>query len=370
MKAICFLTLLGTSFLSSAQPTLKTKNIIIITTDGFRWQEVFTGADSLLINNEKYTADTSFTKQMYWDETPENRRKKLLPFFWNIIASKGQLYGNRFFNNRVNMKNPYKISYPGYNEILTGYADLFVTKNRPVKNKNRNILEYLNAQPDYKGKVAAFTSWDIFPFIINEDRSKFQVNSGYEMLADDSTIINHKINQVQEIVNEKTGTRHDLLTYISAREYLQAHHPRVLFLGFGETDEEAHKGNYGAYLQKAAMADKMIGDLFLYIQSDSFYKDNTTIIITTDHGRGNTAGTWNTHSTFINGSGETWLAIIGPDIIPAGEMKEEQQSYGNQLAATIALLLGEKFDYSLHTGKPIPLPANGKDKSVTGNSLR
>ena len=94
------------------------------------------------------------------------------------------------------MKNPYKISYPGYNEILTGYADLFVTKNRPLENKNRNILEYLNTQPGYTGKVAAFTSWDIFPYIFNEDRSKFQVNSGYKMLIGDSTIITQKIRKI------------------------------------------------------------------------------------------------------------------------------------------------------------------------------
>ena len=141
-----------------------------------------------------------------------------------------------------------------------------------------------------------------------------------------------------------------------------------MFLGFGETDEEAHKGNYAAYLEKAAMADKMIGDLFSYIQSDTFYKNTTTIIITTDHGRGNTAGTWNTHSTFINGSGQTWLAMIGPDIIPLGEMKEEQQSYGNQIASTIALLLGEKFEH--RAGKPIQLPVDGKDKIVSSNTLR
>jgi arylsulfatase A-like enzyme len=182
------------------------------------------------------------------------------------------------------------------------------------------------------------------------------------MLADDSTIITHEINQVQEIVHEKKGTRHDLLTYISAKEYLQAHHPKVLFLGFGETDEEAHKGNYSAYLQKAAMADKLIGDLFSYLQSDPFYKDNTTLIITTDHGRGNTAESWDKHNLFINGSGETWLAIVGPAITPAGEIKEDQQKYGNQLASTIAMLLGEKFEAPHKVGKAILFPLDAKEK--------
>jgi len=60
--------------------------------------------------------------------------------------------------------------------------------------------------------------------------------------------------------------------------------------------------------------------------------------------------------------------MIGSGIIPLGEMKEEQQSYGNQLASTIALLLGEKFEH--RAGNPIQLPVDGKDKFVTGNILR
>ncbi|MEO7765029.1 MAG: hypothetical protein ABIR78_11750, partial [Ferruginibacter sp.] len=43
------------------------ENIIIITTDGFRWQEVFTGMDSAIANNKKFNQDDSaaiFKK--YW----------------------------------------------------------------------------------------------------------------------------------------------------------------------------------------------------------------------------------------------------------------------------------------------------------------
>ncbi len=40
----------------------KTENIVIVTLDGMRWQEVFGGADSALINNINYTKDTADTK--------------------------------------------------------------------------------------------------------------------------------------------------------------------------------------------------------------------------------------------------------------------------------------------------------------------
>jgi hypothetical protein len=359
MKLTCLLFLSSIPFLLRAQSATKTKNIFIITTDGFRWQEVFTGADSALINNSKYTSDTSITKQLYWDDSVEMRRKKLMPFFWSVIASKGQLYGNRFLSNKVNMRNLYKISYPGYNEILTGYADWHLIPNTAVNNKNTNILEYLNKQPAFNGKVVAFTSWNIFPYIINEERSNLTVNSGYEKLQVSSDSTNDFINLLQETIVEKKHTRYDLLTSLSAREYIQTKHPKIVFLGLGETDESAHSNRYDLYLQQANMVDKLISDLWYYVQTDPFYKDNTSFIITTDHGRGNTTRSWHTHGPFTPGSGQTWMAIVGPDIVSAGEIMETQQLYGNQLAATIARLLGERFEARHPVGNAINLSALG-----------
>ena len=81
-----------------------------------------------------------------------------MPFFWNVIAEQGQLYGNRNLQNKVNVKNIYKISYPGYNEILTGYADPILNPNLRLNNKNRNLLEFLNQQSRLEGKVVVFGS--------------------------------------------------------------------------------------------------------------------------------------------------------------------------------------------------------------------
>ena len=335
----------------------KTKYIFIITTDGFRWQEVFTGADAALLNNNKYTADTSLSREMYWDSSAEERRKKLVPFFWNVIAKKGQLYGNRKLDNKMDVKNIYKISYPGYNEILTGYADLNFIPNTPVLNKNINILESLNSQPAYAGSVVAFTSWNIFPYILNKERNHLPVNSGYENLAEENDSANYTINQVQDSIVQKNHTRYDWLTYLMASEYINMHHPKIVFLGLGETDEAAHHNRYDEYLEKASMVDKMIADLWQMVQTDPMYKDQTTFIITTDHGRGKSTSTWSHHGLFTKASGETWMALIGPDIAPLGEMNNSQQLYNNQLASTIAVLLGTPFISSHQTGKPIYLPA-------------
>lgn len=365
MKLICWLLLFAIPLVSISQNLPKAGNVFIITTDGFRWQEVFTGADAAMIDDQKYTADPFLTKAMYWDDEVEQRRKKLMPFFWNVIAEKGQLYGNRLFDNKVNFKNIYKISYPGYNELLTGYADPRFIPNTKVPNRNTNILEYLNQQPAYAGKVAAFTSWNVFPYILNETRSNFPVNSGYELQeTEDSLSGIDLINQVQENVRVKEHTRHDMLTYLTAREYIKDNHPKALFLSLGETDESAHSNHYDAYLQQAAAVDNMIAQLWYYVQTDPFYKDNTTFIITTDHGRGATASSWHTHGIFTKGSGDSWLAMIGPGITPAGEVKEEQQLYSNQLVSTIAFLLGQKFETTHRIGKPLKLTAPAKEHNT------
>lgn len=320
------------------------QNLFIITLDGFRWQELFSGADSSLISNTAFTPDAETINLLYWDDSPEERRKKLMPFFWNVIAGKGQIYGNRKYNNRVDAANPYALSYPGYNEMLTGSAGFFISSNRKINNPNISVLEYLNSREGFKGKVAAFSSWDVFPYILNTERSKLVVNSGYSNLERVSSERQEMINTVQsEVVREKTGTRYDELTFLAAREYIKQEHPRVLFIGFGETDEFAHDGRYDLYLQQAAQADRMIGELWHWVQTTPGYKNNTAFMITTDHGRGSKKSRWTSHGDLIRGSSQAWFALIGPGVQPAGEIRLPQQHYLGQMAGTIAELLGEDF---------------------------
>lgn len=346
-----------------AQGHAKTKHLFVITIDGFRWQEVFTGADASLVANEEYVRDTALMRSLYWDSSAELRRKKLLPFFWSTIAEKGRLYGNRVWGNKVNVRNWYKISYPGYNEIFTGHTDAFSSPNLAINNKHVNVLEYLNTSDEYKGKVAVFTSWNVFPYILNESRSGLPVNSGYEKLNEGRDPEAQLIDSVQGTMRPGK-TRHDMLTYLTAREYIGEHHPSVLFLGFGETDECAHSGRYDLYLQQATDLDRMISDLWYYVQTDPYYKDSTTFLITTDHGRGWKPNKWTTHGFWAEGSGDIWMAVLGPDIRPEGELRSKGQVYQKQIAATIASLLGDPAAPGHPPGKAIGFPARPRPAEI------
>jgi hypothetical protein len=341
---ICLMCLLISVSVTTQKAALSydpQNRLVIITLDGFRWQEVFNGADSALISDPDFTADPELNKALYWAATPHERRQKLMPFLWNVLAPKGQVFGNRKYQNNVNVSNPYNLSYPGYSELLTGSVDYTITGNHRNKNTNRNILEQLNRDSAYAGKVAAFTSWDMFPYILNEERSGVKLNSGLNSVRDDKLSRSElMINSLQaDVIDEEGETRYDELTYIACREYMMKHKPSVVFLSFSGTDDAGHHKRYDQYLQEASDADRMIGELWRLTQSLPEYAGNTTFLITTDHGRGNSKNTWNKHGILVSGSSQTWFALMGPSIIASGEMKVKSQTYNRQLHELITELL-------------------------------
>ncbi len=334
----------------------KTKNVVIITFDGYRWKELFNGADSSNLFGKKFTSqDSTWRVRKYWGKTEEERRAKLMPFFWNTIAKNGQIYGNRNYGNKVDVSNKYWFSYPGYNEIFTGYPDTLVNSNAHPANHNINILEFLNKIPTYKDKVATYTSWDTFSKILNQERAGFPINAGY------NNVKGENLSDVQQMLNDLQwwlpkdygqGQRHDAITYALAKEHVKLHHPRVLQISFIETDALAHSGKYDYYLDAANYNDKMIADLWNFIQNDPFYKDQTTFIITEDHGRGY-GDNWQHHYYSVPHSNEIFLAVMGPDTQALGEIKQKGQLYQNQIAQTMAAFLGIKFENGHPIGKPI-----------------
>lgn len=355
MKKIFLYILIAAPLFGSAQQKRQTENLIIITLDGMRWQEVFNGADKELLANKTFTRDSADTWGKFWDGNSLQRRKKLFPFLWSEIEAKGQLHGNRAYNNFVNVANPYWFSYPGYNEIFTGFPDDSVNSNDKVWNPNSNVLEFINTQKNYKGKVAAFSTWDVFPYILNTKRSGLFVNADVDTFKFQGEKW-QLLNDWQFLTTKPIGVRPDVITYIAAREYLKTYKPKVLYIAFDETDDFAHGGMYDQYLQSAHAEDKMIADLWQYIQSTPQYKDKTTLFITCDHGRGDKVKEeWQHHGKKIEGADQIWFAVIGPDTKAGGEAKQPQQFYQKQFAASFAAMLGMEFKPAHTTAAPIDL---------------
>jgi hypothetical protein len=356
MKKIIFLwvfILVGHSM--HAQLPHKTQNIILVTLDGFRWQEVFNGADSSFLANRELVGSTGESKKKYWNDDLMTRRRLLMPFLWETISVKGQIYGNRIKNCRVNVANPYWFSYPGYSEILCGFADKRINSNEYGPNPNITLFESMNKSSEYKGKIAVFGSWDAFNDILNEKRSKIPVNAGIETPDEaGSNCVTALLNKMQtELPDLFGGVRLDAVTFNLGFEYLKTKKPRVLFLAFDETDDFAHGGKYDHYLNSARYEDNFLKEIWNWVQGNPEYRDKTTLFITCDHGRGETAEGWKSHGTETPHSDETWFAVIGPDTPALGEITLGQY-YNNQYAKTLAALLGFKYANENMLGEVIP----------------
>lgn len=199
---------------------------------------------------------------------------KLLPFLWGTLAKQGQIYGNRLYDNKVDNANPYWFSYPGYNEIFTGFPDTAVNSNEYKANPNTNLLEFIAKQPGYKNKVAAFGAWEAFDRILNKQRCGFPVVSAFDTCGgayptQDEKLINAMLKDSYKPFGD--GECLDVFTHYEAKSYLKNKSPKVLYISYGETDKWAHAGRYKDYLNAANQVDKWLGELWTYLQSNPQY---------------------------------------------------------------------------------------------------
>jgi len=330
---------------SASASAQKTENVIVVMMDGLRWQEIFHGADSLLCFDPTATYNREYAVKRFWAPTEKERRNKLTPFFWSTLATKGFIAGNRDLGNEVNVANNKWFSYPGYNETFTGFPDSTVDSNDKIYNKNETVFEYLNKDAAFKGKTAVIASWELFSYIFNEKRSNIYVNDGLRELPGKNEK-EKELNKWQQYLPDlyHGSERMDASTAAMSLYYLKQYHPRLFFMSLGNTDEFAHSGEYDLYLDAIHHADRWIKEIWELVESDPFYKGKTALLITTDHGRGYaTGGKWQSHGSQVPHANEIWMAGIGAGIKARGELTKKETTYQAQIAATIAELLGKKF---------------------------
>jgi len=75
----------------------KTRNVVLIVSDGLRWQGSVHPAPRRICFNDKeggsWLSDEELRKR-YWRATPAERREALFPFLWGTVAKQGQIFGN------------------------------------------------------------------------------------------------------------------------------------------------------------------------------------------------------------------------------------------------------------------------------------
>lgn len=327
------------------------QNLLIATFDGLRSQEVFAGADAALFapaaNAPTAVEVLVAAKAKFGSGIAEARRETLLPFIWGDVATKGRIYGDPSKGSPCRVENGRNYSYPGYNELLTGAPNPNIDSNEKFDNPNINVLEWIGKLPGFQGKVAAFCSWDVFPYILNAKRSGLAVNAGWQGIADlpDAGASAEIKTIAAETPHLWPAVRFDWLTFRAAEDCLRTSHPRVLYVAFGETDDWGHEGRYDLYLDAAHRTDNYIRRLWETMQSMPQYADKTALLIATDHGRGDTAANWRNHQYDVPTSDRVWIGLLGAGIAAKG-VASSMPTRQSQFAATAAALLGLDFTAS------------------------
>ena len=336
----------GLTAAGAPQETSSTDNLILITLDGARIEEVFDGLSVDILRStlaKGAVLESHPTYLRFHAATPDERREKLMPFFWrDLMVKHGSIAGNRRLKSPVALTNGHRFSYPGYSEILLGEShDAEIKSNDRVQNPYVTLLEELRLRLRVPpSKAAAFASWEVFNEIVEHTPGTLTVNAGFEAV-ETADPITRAISRLQfETPTPWNSVRHDAYTFGLAMAHLRVAKPRVLYIALGETDDWAHDGRYDRVLESYARTDDYLRQLWTFLQSDSAYRNRTHILITTDHGRGHTTEDWRSHGAKVDGAQEVWIALVSPREPRRGEWREHGPLYTNQAAATMASWMG------------------------------
>jgi hypothetical protein len=102
---------------------------------------------------------------------------------------------------------------------------------------------------------------------------------------------------------------------IQTQWVIDNHHPHFMLVYLADVDHAGHSGDWTTYTTAIHTADSIVGILWQKLQSDPFYKDSTTLIVTNDHGRHDEQhGGFQHHGCGCEGCRHIQFLAVGPSI--------------------------------------------------------
>jgi len=357
---VALLTLTAVDWVGT-QNVIVQDNVLLITLDGARVEEMFGGLDLEILRSSLrpgQKVEDSPAYRRFWADSAKARREKLLPFFWKtLMVEHGSIAGNSAAGSSVRLANGHRFSYPGYAEILLGEThDAAIKSNDPVRNPFTTVLEVLRERLAVPAeKVATVASWAHFNAIVEHTEGATFVNAGQEAFGAGRT--HEMLNNLQvQTSTPWSDMRYDSFTFRIAMTQLASSRPRVFYLALGETDDWAHDGRYDRVLEAYARSDDYLAELWRWLQAQSEYKGRTHLIIATDHGRGRTTKDWRDHGATVEGAQDVWIAFVSPSMSRRGEWASHAPLSNNQIAATVARWMSVDWNQIRPgAGKPIQM---------------
>jgi hypothetical protein len=341
-------------------PAASSGALILVTLDGARVEEMFGGLDIEVLRStlrDRQVLEEHPLYQRFYAATPEERRRKLMPFFWDeLMVRHGSIAGNPRLNSSVTLTNRHRFSYPGYSEILVGQAhDDVIASNSRVYNPHVTLLEGLRARLGLPAsQVAVFGSWEVFNEIVQRAPGAVTVNAGYARVDDPDPGLRELADLQFHTPTPWDSVRHDVYTFRLAMAHLERARPRILYLALGETDDWAHDGRYDRVLETYARTDGYLRELWEWLQAQPDYAGRVHLLLTTDHGRGRTPDDWRSHGAKVQGAEDVWIAFVSPRVPARGEWRGHPPLFTSQIAATLASWVG--IDWTeFHPGAGPPI---------------
>jgi hypothetical protein len=235
----------------------------------------------------------------------------------------------------MTLRHPFarRLSTPSYQAMLSGWA-------QPCSNNDcgtvpvETLLESLRRRLDLpREKVAVVTTCSCVIWSAAHDRSAVYMDDGTLVVGGEGTARNP---------GDEWSQRSDAVTMEIALEVLRRQQPRFLLIQLDDADVRGHARDRAGYLEALTAMDAFLLRLFETLdEMGPGERARTTVLLTTDHGRGsNFASLWGSHGE-IWGAQDVFLAAIGPHVPPVGRVKGEHAEIRHaDLRPTIELLMG------------------------------
>jgi hypothetical protein len=269
--------------------SLFSQNVIIVVIDGARYSETF-GADSLYI-----------------------------PHIWTQLRPLGTIWTS-FYNDGLTKTDP------GHSTIATGAWQKIDNKGfgRP---EQPTVFEYFRKYTTAPEKATAVV------------------------------VGKHKLDILTYSVHPGYGAKYKALSFISSndtsvlkdvKKVLSLNHPRIMIINLPGVDSAGHTGNWSKYLSALHSADSLIWNLWQTLQSDSIYRNTTTLFVTNDHGRhDDTHGGFKSHGDSCEGCRHILCLAVGRGFQAHRIIKQRRTQC--DIAPTVGELLSFPTPFSIGT---------------------
>jgi Metalloenzyme superfamily len=275
--------------------TYKTRRVIILVIDGPRFSET-------------------------WGDSSHSN----IPQRYSLLNE--GVFASHFYNNGVTFTNP------GHAAISTGAYDNIANNGTELPH-NPGLLQLYVEQFGWPNYASLIASKDKLHILNNTSNPNYY--NQYECYIDCG------VNG-----NGTGGYRADTITYMNVMSQLNSGLPRLMIVNFKDPDTYGHMADSIGYINAIKRTDNYVAYIYQLIQSHPAYKDQTTLIVTNDHGR-HTAGWSNgyvSHGDECAGCRHIEFFAISPDFKKNTIITKNYEQI--DIAPTVAELLGIRMNYS------------------------